>query len=556
MKNFVREVQYKVLSEYQESVDVHPTLVPFLKSLKMGTIFRPITYVNEKTMRECFPGHALTKRNQVNLVHRAIRTGVDIGMLDKISDEKQIKFDEFLKLPSIQNMLKRMRKPKQNHLDAIPLKHGMADGMYAYARTLFDFSLWLDGKSITLTYNKPVKIDDDGDVLSKMVTEPVKIKNIEHLLELYKTCDTKSQIEFQQIFFDYLTDPTHKGKTEGTIESIRSRIKSYFRKNQIDIVIDYEAGNDYKVSVNKDGSKSRLSLAVLKKMLLFGKGSDLEKSVLMSQFHRGLDNSTMVDEFNYEAYPQLVEYFESDDYRNWDLSKCPVPIYLKRMKTQFNHLGILDRDAVWLITKYLPVREKQTGKKIEPGDPLYLNHHKKPITRTWVSNLSRVLAKRSGVLTKIDGFERSVRYGQNSHEKRDLLDSVLDDCGVKRSLIEVTLAHKNSSYRKAHHYFKESSRREFMKASKQLNILTGITNYLDGNDGTERLKDEMELIKTEMNDELNKVKREKLDLQLQQKQMMDNLVDQVMQKAEDQFKQYIADRIKFSIKQSKETIEK
>lgn len=66
----------------------------------------------------------------------------------------------------------------------------------------------------------------------------------------------------------------------------------------------------------------------------------------------------------------------------------------------------------------------------------------------------------------------------------------------------------------------------------------------------------MELIKTEMNDELNKVKREKLDLQLQQKQMMDNLVDQVMQKAEDQFKQYIADRIKFSIKQSKETIEK
>ena len=44
--------------------------------------------------------------------------------------------------------------------------------------------------------------------------------------------------------------------------------------------------------------------------------------------------STFADRFNYEAWEQITKWFGSENHNSWDLTKCPVPISLIRIKTR------------------------------------------------------------------------------------------------------------------------------------------------------------------------------------------------------------------------------
>lgn len=50
----------------------------------------------------------------------------------------------------------------------------------------------------------------------------------------------------------------------------------------------------------------------------------------------GADESTVSDSFNYYGYPQVVRAL-GKDYANWDLSRAPIRMNLRRSKTQYNY---------------------------------------------------------------------------------------------------------------------------------------------------------------------------------------------------------------------------
>ena len=77
-------------------------------------------------------------------------------------------------------------------------------------------------------------------------------------------------------------------------------------------------------------------------LLTVGNPKLVKKSAFLCKFHRGLDTSTLIDRFNFEAWQQLTEYFGTQDYAKWDLGLCPAPITLIRIKTTVSHTGFLE----------------------------------------------------------------------------------------------------------------------------------------------------------------------------------------------------------------------
>lgn len=214
-------------------------------------------------------------------------------------------------------------------------------------------------------------------------------------------------------------------------------------------------------------------------MLTSGKASILDKVVVLCKFHRGLDNTTFADRFNFEVYEQLVEYFGTDNYESWDLKLCHVPITLTRTKTNYKHRGYLDVDAIQAIQNYLNFRYAQTGRKMQLGKPLFLNKLLEPITISWISDLIPKLARNAGIQKKMNGSELISKNEKTSHELRDLLKSTLIVNGVAPYVCELAIGHKvGDSYEKQDLLYPNKSREEFMKASEQINIFSNCTNYL------------------------------------------------------------------------------
>ena len=208
-----------------------------------------------------------------------------------------------------------------------------------------------------------------------------------------------------------------------------------------------------------------------------------------------MDSSTLADRFNFEAWSQLVEYFGTERYHSWDLTKCPVPIKLVRIKTSFQHVGFLDRDAIAAMQDYLDFREKKTGKEMQEGQAIFLNTFCKPITEKWIRRSFFSLTKRSGVQKKIE-LDHGVKYEKDSHELRDLLKSTLLACGARYDVSDHVIGHKpKDSYEKQASLYSENLRLEFMKASRKINIFSNMSAYMKGDENTQSLKDEIQDMK-------------------------------------------------------------
>ena len=169
----------------------------------------------------------------------------------------------------------------------------------------------------------------------------------------------------------YLMDSVNAQKRSNTVKLIYNAIKSYFDKNDtpLNFRFDYHARHK---SIGADDEQSSLSLNEVIELLSVGKPNLTQKAVLLCKFHRGLDTSTLVDRFNFEAWPQIVKHFGTEQYMMWDLEKCPVPIKLVRIKTGFLHTGFLDRDAIESLQDYLDFRYKKTEQVMTVGEPLFL----------------------------------------------------------------------------------------------------------------------------------------------------------------------------------------
>jgi len=348
-------VIYKVIANYDLKKDYSERLqkraIRGLMKFKKGQEFEQVDIIRQ-WMKNCPIQMRVNEPNMIQYVYYIVRIGKQIGIIERLTDKRDQEFEDFSNLETVQFWMKRMKDPKQKHPEAIS-KKGESGTQYQYRRLLFHFNKWLPGKKINVTHWKNVGVDKEGDPISKKISEIVTIKDVVHLLELYKESKQESETEFQRLFFNYLTDPVHKGKMAGSIHTDKCSIESYFTKNYMPLTIDFDETGKYKENNGSKDQRTKLTLNDIFNMLTIGRPKIIEKAIVMCKFHRGLDNSSFSDSFNYDAWEQIVDYFGTEAYENWDLALCPVPIELVRMKTQFNHLGFLDRDAIEALQKWL-----------------------------------------------------------------------------------------------------------------------------------------------------------------------------------------------------------
>jgi len=209
-------------------------------------------------------------------------------------------------------------------------------------------------------------------------------------------------------------------------------------------------------------------------LLTVGQPTILQKAVFLCKFHRGLDTSTFVDRFNFEAWDQIVKSFGTSDWNKWDLKKCPIPIRLVRIKTGVIHVGFLDVDSIVSLQEYLQYRQSQ--QVIFNPNPIFVSSKNNPITEEWIRSSFRSLTKKSRVV-KHDKKTKTIVI--NSNSLRILLKSTLLACGVNQIVSEDAIGHKTPDrFLKHNKQDMIKMREEYSKASGTINIFSRVYSII------------------------------------------------------------------------------
>jgi len=434
-------------------------------------------------------------------------------MLKQQTQEQMDGFAEFCNLESMQELLLNLRGSK--HKNCKPKsKLGLYSTQMVYANRLYRIHRWLTGRKFE--FNNFIHT---GENSFKNQRETVTLQGLEHVLRLYQN-SFNSRRDFVLLLKKYLHDPIHEGKYASSMVVEKSSIQAYFKWNESELDIPFDPKKRYKVKDAED-EESSLSLEELMKMLTVGRPSLVQKAAILCKFQRGLDTATLIDRFNFEAWRQLVDYFGTEMYSKWDLSMCPVPIKLTRMKTDFPHVGFLDIDAILAIQVYLKDEEEKKKRKMELGKPLFVNQKNNPIDHHWVSRSFNRLAETAGIQTKLEGYQYKTKYSKDSHELRDLLESTLLDSGARADVVEHVTGHKpKDSYEKQSKLFPASLRSEYMKASNRLNIFSNISQNMKGDDEKEALRQQVEFMKNELDKERTDSKSKIIKMEENQEKIM------------------------------------
>ena len=480
---------YKVIDTFDAKKDygtnIRKQYVKCLTTFQKGQTIDPYQFTKEhlnqftKKLRPF-----LTNRQ---LVYHCITIGKKIGILQPIPMKKlgvAIPYDEFCQLETVQYFREQLRGPRYRNID--PKREMGTSNAYAYR--LWHFNNWIHGK----TFDFLTEIQTGQNTFQRQI-KPVSVDSVEQLLKMYQQ-PYRVPSDYIKVVKKYLLDPIHKNKRAGSVKIDYCAIKSYFEKNDSPLNFKFDPTKKYKTTNGEDEQPS-LSLDELMELLTVGNPNLTQKAVFLCKFHRGLDTSTLVDRFNFQAWPQLVEYFGTTDYERWDLSKCPVPIKLTRMKTDYTHTGFLDVDAIEAIQRYLEYRFKKTFEEMKEGDALFLNGRGEPIVNNWIGFSLKKLAENAGLSKQLEGYDQ-IRYKINSHELRDLLKSTLIDCGVRLDIAEHVIGHKpRDSYEKQAILYPDTLRKEYSKASKKINVFSNFSNLVKGFENTEEMKQEITTLK-------------------------------------------------------------
>ena len=485
------KIIYTVLEEFDENKDygikIRKQYQKCLATLKKGEKIIPAEHakkhLNEFTIK---PSDFVLNRT---IVSHSCTIGKRIGMLEEVSLEERgicMTRKEFDELETVRYCLKQLRGSRYKNVD--PKKgSGTAD---AYSYRLWKWNNWVHGKSFEFFTEVQTGVDT-----YKRVREKVELDGVEQLLEIAKQ-PFSVKPDIIKVIKEYLLDSMHEGKRSSTMNLEACAIKAYFEKNDCPMNFRFDPKVIYK-SQNEESEESSLTLDEFMAILSEGSPSLTQKAALLCKFHRGLDTSTLVDRFNFQAWGQLVKHFGTTDYHAWNTSMCPVPIKLIRMKRDIPHTGFLDIDAIQALKKYLDYRKRLTGKEMHDGDALFLNAHGEPIVNNWVGTSFRRLAKNAGLKILIPGY-KVCRYRANSHEVRDLLKSTLIDCGVRADLSDHFIGHKpKDSYEKQATLYPDTLRKEYSKASNRINVFSNFSNMVKGHENSEELKQQIKQLQEE-----------------------------------------------------------
>lgn len=347
-----------------------------------------------------------------------------------------------------------------------------------YTYGLYQFNNWLKGKKISI-YASPHHTRNNQHIKKTTIT----VKDVGHFLELYQN-NQDQKLEFVGIIKRYLLWIREHKSNSITLNALYS-IKSFFRENDSEIIFRFNK------KTQKNIELPILTIEDLEKILTSKNIQPIEKAVFLCKFQRGLDSSTFADRFNFEAWDQLVEYFGTDSYDKWDLSKCPVPIKLIRVKTNYPHVGFLGIDAVTSIQNYLKNRGALSNKilckqpmrssKPDKGEAMFLDTFGNAISVNWIGRRFHKLY--SNVIWANSSHSKP-KVRCTSHELRDLLKSTLIDEGCRIDVADHILGHApKDSYEKQTVLYPFTIRKEFNKCSLRINFLSkSIPLYIENHD--------------------------------------------------------------------------
>ena len=379
---------------------------------------------------------------------RALEWACENGVLYKAVHDSRV-----MGLESVMFWLAQLNSPKMKRF------HPKGGTRRAYVDALEAFNSWLSGRRFPAS-----RSSEKREVFGKF-------QNVEDLLRFCEKSASGQHVA-RRVVREYLADlsPSEHSFSSATVRC--SAIKSYLATHdvQVDIKVDKR-----RYAASDVQEPPGMSLFDFYKMMTVGSWDVMQKAMMMVKFHAGLDVGTMADRFNFEAYPQIVRYFRIEEYKAWDLDRCPVPIRLVRVKTGMEYTTFIDRDAVSHLQDYLGWKEFQTGKKHDPAEPLFVTRRGAPVGPNWISARFSKAAIDAGIQKRVS---RRV-FKVHSHEVRDLLKSTLIASGCAPYAADHVLGHApRDSYEKQATLYPEQLRAEYSKASGRLNMFTGIEKYL------------------------------------------------------------------------------
>jgi hypothetical protein len=487
-----------------------------LKLFKKGDIISPSEFAKSNIM---LLKNKSSKIDAIkNTVDKTIHVAKELGIVSLIQD-KPISYADFCNLDTIQYFVSQLRGSKLKNLESNSIKDNTTKRHYV--QQIYHFNNWLHDKEFEFSTITQLDIDT-----FKKTKTRIKLDGIEHFLQLFQNSQNTDS-EYIKVIKLYLMDQIQSKCSAKYMSVKHSAITSYFDRNDSPLKFKYSPFNNH-ADYKEENANATITLDEVYKMITQSGAVPLEKAVVLCRFHRGLDSSTLADRFNFQVWEQLTKWFGHSDFENWDLTKCPVPIKLTRVKTNYLHTGYLEHDAIVAIQEYLNYRYQSYLRKcrndkvdsgyileknqiMQNGKPLFVTINNKPITVNWASRLVPRLAIKSGIQKRIAGSQLQNKNEKIGHELRDLLKSTLIVSGCQDYVCQLAIGHTvNDSYEKQDKLYPDHSRSEYAKASKQLNIFSKITSVLNGTDETEQLKEQVSLLETKI-DEKDRTERERVD---------------------------------------------
>jgi hypothetical protein len=489
---------YTVIKTINEIDSTHMSAISTQCSKVLSSLTKGESFEARKFVRDQMPKFtsSANARNIANIGYRYLREGKKIGMLkEKKREQKSISFENFIKLDTVEYWINQLSSTKFKNLKCNTVLHG-TQATHGYH--LWAFNEWLQGKSFRCRIIKTLE-----DNKFSMDEENVSFDTIEDMLELYKMPNS-DRANFIKIIKKYLGDPINANHKAGYITSKHSAILSYFRENDYPLEFKYNSKN--KFDTTNDQDEIVFTIDDFVNLITLGGASITEKAVMICKLHRGLDASTLAENFNFYAWEQIVNHFGTEDHTKWDIiSLCPVPIKLTRLKANFSHVGFLEYDAIKAIQDYLEYREVSTGEKMSVGKPLFLNKFGRPINPHWISDKFTKLAIKAGL---VDSFEEKRTRGKlGSHECRDLLKSIFLEHGIAEKASEHFIGHKSDSYSKNHKIYAEGLEENYKKISSTLNVFSNMSSHRKGKNEQSKLYTELKQQNQETIQDNQEIKR-------------------------------------------------
>lgn len=243
-------------------------------------------------------------------------------------------------------------------------------------------------------------------------------------------------VEHLRPLLEYCEGETFRSSALETRIKAFKDVNSFYRSNLVTLPKAKLRVKDERKGVSNEVTATQF-LQFARKVMVKGRLSVRGRACLLVMLQSGMDASTLGDSFNFYAYPQLVEFFGTDEFTSWDSSRCPVRVDLRRPKSSYRYYSFLDVDAIealkdWLAKRVAimeaPIRihEPENPSSLPRSDPIFVHRSKLPMQPRTIGILFLQAGKHAGVnlppIVKPQEYKgATIRYPFHSHEVRDTL---------------------------------------------------------------------------------------------------------------------------------------